>query len=125
MTISLNDYQESAKKTAVYPKNYWLVYPALGLAGESGEYVDKVKKILRNAIDPDDNTKGVPIEQLPDRVSTEDAYALAMELGDVLWYLAVSADELGYTLDEIADMNLTKLADRAKRQVLRGVGDNR
>jgi NTP pyrophosphatase (non-canonical NTP hydrolase) len=50
---------------------------------------------------------------------------VAKELGDVLWYIANLAEDLGYDLAEIADMNLEKLADRANRNVIKGSGDNR
>lgn len=92
-------------KTAVFPQEYYLIYPALGLVNEAGEYAGKVKKILRG----DTNT-------------TE---AAAAELGDVLWYLAACAEALGVDLADVAHQNLTKLADRAARGVLKGSGDNR
>ena len=92
-------------ETAVFPKEYYLIYPALGLVNEAGEYAGKVKKILRG----DTNT-------------TEAAVA---ELGDVLWYLAACAEALGVDLADVAQQNLDKLADRAARGVLKGSGDNR
>lgn len=92
-------------ETAVFPKEYYLIYPALGLVNEAGEYAGKVKKILRG----DTNT-------------TE---AAAAELGDVLWYLAACAEALGVNLSDVAQQNLDKLADRAARGVLKGSGDNR
>jgi NTP pyrophosphatase (non-canonical NTP hydrolase) len=103
--MDLNDYQLKAMETAVFPKEYFLIYPALGLVNEAGEYAGKVKKILRG----DTNT-------------TE---AAAAELGDVLWYLAACAKALGVDLGQIAQQNLDKLADRAARGVLKGSGDNR
>ena len=45
---SMNDYQIQARKTAIYPANAKITYPALGLAGEAGEVADKVKKIIRD-----------------------------------------------------------------------------
>ena len=48
-----------------------------------------------------------------------------MELGDVLWQVAACANEIGYTLREIADLNLAKLGDRADRGVIVGEGDAR
>lgn len=103
--MNLNEYQQEAMKTAVFPKEYYLIYPALGLVNEAGEYAGKVKKILRG----DTNT-------------TE---AAASELGDVLWYLAACAEALGVNLGDVAKQNLDKLADRAARGVLKGSGDNR
>jgi len=108
--MNLNDYQQSALKTALYPRQYAIVYPALGLNGEAGEVADKVKKVIR------DNGGDF---------SPERREQIAFELGDVLWYVATMAHDLGYSLDEIADMNISKLADRARRNKLSGSGDNR
>lgn len=47
------------------------------------------------------------------------------ELGDVLWFVAHFAQRFGWSLDEVAQLNLDKLADRAKRNVIIGDGDNR
>ncbi|MCW2286641.1 NTP pyrophosphatase (non-canonical NTP hydrolase) [Rhodoblastus acidophilus] len=104
--MELNEYQDAALKTAVYPKEYKIIYPALKLAGEAGEVAEKVGKSLR----------GDKALDRPD---------LAKELGDVLWYIAAGAADIGYTLEQIANMNLNKLGDRAVRGVLKGDGDNR
>ena len=111
MALSPNDYQTAALQTAIYPnqgQNY--VYPLLGLCGESGEVADKLKKVIRDG-------DGVLTDSIRD--------AVAKELGDIAWYLAVLAHELGYTLEEIMQMNLDKLASRQQRGVLSGNGDNR
>jgi NTP pyrophosphatase (non-canonical NTP hydrolase) len=50
---------------------------------------------------------------------------LAKEVGDVLWYLARFADEIGYPLEVIAQENLDKLRSRSERGVLGGSGDDR
>ncbi|MEL7340628.1 MAG: MazG nucleotide pyrophosphohydrolase domain-containing protein [Bacteroidota bacterium] len=47
------------------------------------------------------------------------------EMGDVLWYLAVGADEFGLSLSEIAAANIEKLASRKARGVIQGSGDDR
>ena len=109
--LSPNDYQTAALQTAIYPnqgQNY--VYPLLGLCGESGEVADKLKKVIRDG-------DGVLTDSIRD--------AVAKELGDIAWYLAVLAHELGYTLEEIMQMNLDKLASRQQRGALSGNGDNR
>jgi NTP pyrophosphatase (non-canonical NTP hydrolase) len=82
----------------------------LGLVGESGEVADKIKKILR-----DKNAE----------LSEDDRQALVKELGDVLWYVAVLADYLGVTLEELADSNIDKLFKRRDEGKLSGSGDNR
>jgi NTP pyrophosphatase (non-canonical NTP hydrolase) len=106
--MKLDEFQMKAEDTAIYPNKYSIVYPALGLAGEAGEVADKVKKILRD---------GEPHLFYKDDI--------AKELGDVLWYVAILARDLGYSLEEIAQTNLDKLEDRKNRNMLKGSGDNR
>ena len=105
----LDMYQKSAKATAIYPRDYSIVYPAIGLAGEAGEVANKVKKLIRDNPDMTDDIK----EKIGD------------EIGDVLWYCAVLADDLGQSLSEIANRNLEKLANRQKLGTLHGSGDKR
>jgi hypothetical protein len=47
--MTLNEYQKAALTTAVYPREFKAIYPALGMAGEAGEVADKMKKIIRDA----------------------------------------------------------------------------
>lgn len=105
--MNLNEYQEKAVSTAIYPPQYQVVYPALKLSGEAGEVSEKVGKALR------------------DRGGEYDREELAKELGDVLWYIAALAADLGYDLETIAQMNIKKLSSRKARGVLSGSGDNR
>lgn len=112
MVLTFSEYQDQAGKTAIYPGKGTIIglsYVALGL-GEVGELQGKVKKIIR-----DDNG-----------LITEDKRAaIAAELGDLLWYVAATASELGYDLTEIAQANLHKLASRMERGVIGGSGDER
>ena len=109
--MDLNQYQRQARNTALYPDlGSNPIYPALGLCGEAGEVADKVKKVLRDEA-------GV--------FSDERRQAIALELGDVLWYVSQLADELGFSLETVAQANLDKLASRAQRQVIGGSGDQR
>jgi|TARA_B100001093_G_scaffold91557_1_gene83695 NTP pyrophosphatase (non-canonical NTP hydrolase) len=109
--MDLNAYQAAARRTALYPDaGNNPIYPTLGLSGEAGEVADKVKKVIRDRAGHFD-----------DEVRAE----IALELGDVLWYVAQLASELGYELDVIANQNLKKLRDRADRGQLRGSGDHR
>lgn len=109
--MTLNDYQCKALETAVYPKEQKVIYPALGLTGESGEVADKVKKVIRD--------KGGNFQPFDVRL------AIAKELGDTLWYCATLANDLGFTLEDVAKMNVDKLQSRKQRGVLSGSGDNR
>jgi NTP pyrophosphatase (non-canonical NTP hydrolase) len=106
--LTLNAYQAQAKTTALYPQEQGLIYTTLGLAGEAGEIANKVKKILRG-----------------DTTAAEIKAELEQELGDVLWYVALVAEELGLELNSIGQANLDKLASRAERDQLRGSGDDR
>ncbi len=112
-------YQSLAITTAAYPQAEGsgtgnLVYPAMGLAGEAGEYLDKVKKNWRN-----NNSMSAS------NLSPDQKLEFIKELGDVLWYLAASAIELGYSLQEVATINIKKLEDRRNRGVIKSEGDNR
>ena len=109
--MELNSYQFSALETAIYPnRGNNFAYPALGLAGEAGEVADKLKKVIRD----NDGVLTDPVRE-----------AVAKELGDVLWYVAVLAHEIDYSLGSIAQGNLDKLNSRKQRGVISGSGDNR
>ena len=58
-------------------------------------------------------------------VSDEDKAELKKELGDVVWYIAVLADSLGLSFEEVIKLNTEKLASRKARNVIKGAGDNR
>lgn len=110
--ITMDEYQERAMETAIYPGAgtiTGLMYVGLGL-GEAGEVQGKIKKIVRDA-------GGV--------VTEEAAKKIAAELGDLLWYVAMTATELGVSLDDVARGNLAKLANRQTCGVIRGDGDER
>ena len=105
------EYQDKSKETAIYPKlNPSWIYPAIGLSGETGEVMEKLKKILRD-LEIKDNS-----EKIKD---------LKKELGDIIWYLSQLSTELGFSLQEIAEENIQKLQSRKDRGVLHGEGDNR
>lgn len=114
--LSLNKYQDLAKTTALYPGKHGdnlsiqaLTYSTLGLVGEAGEIANKIKKIHRG-----------------DKLLTADVHAeIAKELGDVLWYVAMIADDLHIPLQSIAEDNLQKLLSRKARNAIKGDGDNR
>jgi NTP pyrophosphatase (non-canonical NTP hydrolase) len=109
--MNANDYQSSALKTAIYPnQGNNFIYPILGLSGEVGEVAEKLKKVIRDE-------GGVLTDSSRDKI--------ALELSDVCWYLAVLAYELDYSLEDIFQMNLDKLASRKERGVIQGSGDNR
>jgi NTP pyrophosphatase (non-canonical NTP hydrolase) len=109
--MTFAEYQQQSRVTAKYPdlgNNY--VYPTLGLAGESGEVSEKIKKVIRD--------KGGVMDD-------ETRQMIAKELGDVMWYVAQIATELNLSLDDVAKMNIEKLMSRLERNVISGNGDNR
>jgi len=108
--LTFDDYQKEAKKTAIYPKSVGVMYPALGLTGEAGEVANKVKKIVRDGYA---NSPADWREQV------------SHELGDVLWYCAALASDLGLSLGRIAKENVNKLSGRQQRGTLGGSGDSR
>ena len=92
--MSINDYQKLALRTASTLESDKLVLNgALGLAGESGEVADHVKKHLFQGHELDKEN-------------------LAKELGDICWYIAITAEGLGYDLESIMQMNIDKLRKR-------------
>ena len=110
--MTFDEYQKKAPDTAIHvddplmDKTVWV----LGIGGEAGEVVDKWKKI---------------VSYNGGKVTGDDIVELKKEVGDVLWYLAMFADSLGLSLDEIAQENLAKLASRKARGTQIGAGDNR
>lgn len=109
--MDCDDYQRAALRTARdkdAPDEF--MHLVLGLVGEAGEIAEKVKKLVRD--------KNGDVAQL-------DRDDMAAELGDVLWYAAVLANFLDLSLDDIAQRNVDKLADRQRRAALGGSGDNR
>lgn len=94
--LSINEYQELALRTESHNyvcNNPRLVQGLMGLNSESGEALDILKKHLFHG-------------------HWLDEVHLAKELGDVAWYLAISADALGYKLEDIFAMNIEKLRKR-------------
>ncbi len=109
--MEFNEYQKETRKHAIYPglgSNF--SFPTIGLAGETGEVAEKIKKIIRDK-------GGIVDEQSRQEVKKE--------LGDVLWYLAQLATELDIELEDVVITNLEKIASRKKRNMTRGEGDNR
>lgn len=123
--MRMNDYQNKANETAIFNvdceiilqdyktlenTNVDWIYPALGLADESGEVLGKLKKVIRD-------NKGI--------ISKDIIESVKKELGDVLWYLAVLSKRLNLNLEDVATANLEKLSKRKENGTLRGSGDDR
>lgn len=92
--MNADEYQVEALRTAGTNNPMdMMVNGVMGLAGESGECVDMVKKYLFQGHDLDKEH-------------------LAKELGDVAWYLAITARAIGYDLSTVLQMNVEKLKNR-------------
>ena len=102
-----NEYQELAKQTLT-PECDTIDYLALGLAGESGEVAEVVKKHIRGDFDWD-------VLNL----------RLMGELGDVLWYVSNIAGKAGINLEDCMRYNIQKLQARQANNTIKGDGDNR
>jgi NTP pyrophosphatase (non-canonical NTP hydrolase) len=109
MTAEL--YEAQAGETAIFPKEKALEYLALGLTSEAGEVAGKVKKLIRDGED----VEGFEMKKI----------AISHEIGDVLWYCAMMAREVGVPLNTIMQENLLKLHSRKERGTLHGSGDER
>lgn len=93
--MTINEYQQAALRTEsgmvkTYPR---ILNGLMGLNGESGEAIDILKKHYFQGYE-------------------FDREHMAKELGDIAWYLAVSADAIGYDLETIFEMNINKLKAR-------------
>ena len=108
--MNINEYQKQALTTKTYGVGLKIIYPTIKLNGEAGEVAEKVGKVLRD-------NEGI--------FTDEKKREIAKEIGDVMWYCAALADDIGYTLDTIAQINLEKLKSRRERDVIKGSGDNR
>lgn len=113
--MTFDDYQKQALTTAhVDPQHAGTLMEntiwALGIIGEAGEVAEKWKKI---------------VAYKEGKITDEDRAELKKELGDVVWYIAVMAHGLGLSFDEVMQLNVKKLQDRQKRNVIKGQGDNR
>lgn len=108
--MNMNDYQQAALRTANLKHKNEIFHLVLGLVGESGEIAEKFKKWVRDQ------------ESDESKIDVDD---IKKELGDVVWYVAVLAEYLGISLDDVVTTNVEKLASRKQRGLIGGSGDNR
>lgn len=128
-TLDLSDYKEHIDTLRQYDRDsvtqeladkqydklteveklFKLGYLALGLVGEAGEVAEKLKKLMR-------------LNQLP---TEEQKTAIALEVGDVLWYASVLLGYLDMDLETCCNALIQKLQSRKERGVIKGEGDNR
>ena len=108
--MTASEYLEQTHQTAIYPeagtgKDLELYYLALGLTSEAGEVAGKVKKLIRDEV-----------------INLGD---LAYELGDCFWYLVRLCDAIGYSPENIMEININKLLSRKTNGTIKGSGDSR
>lgn len=111
--MDFDEYQRRASATDTTTTGdltFSRMYLSMGLAGETGEVVERIKHIIRDKAGA---------------VSAEKLELLKKELGDVLWYSSQLAKSFGISFNEVAEMNIQKLADRASRGVIKSEGDAR
>jgi len=126
---ALDEYQRLATKTAIYPgcgTPLGLMYVALKMNGEAGEFAEHVGKAMRddglgNGLYYDNGV----VQDGGHGLTSQRHLALVKEVGDVLWYLSAACNELGIKLSDVAVTNLEKLQSRTERGKLSGSGDNR
>ena len=124
--MELNEYQKRAMTTCM-PSSENFSYMFLNLVGEVGEFASKVAKAIRKEqmyIGRDYR----PNQLFDCRIDGSDLaadYELKKEAGDILWQLSGLCEVMGWSLEEVAQQNLDKLASRKERNVIDGSGDNR
>lgn len=114
-------YQNEAYKTAITYEDKGVMhfaYPVIKLAGETGEFCDKIGKYFRNNGEP---------ETAFDAAAVLNQYKIQLksELGDILWYIACFCTRMGIRMEDVLYDNLVKIRDRAERNVIKSEGDNR
>jgi NTP pyrophosphatase (non-canonical NTP hydrolase) len=126
--MDFNEYQAFTRTTAKYQdachsESAKIVYCLFGLAGEMGESFEKLKKVLR--VDGFDGIEMALFPSLKTAESERFRELMKKEMGDILWYLARLADEMGMSFQDVAATNVAKLSDRKVRGVLHAEGDER
>ena len=126
---SFDEYQRRTQDTAIYPDQGTFggaVYAAMALNEEAGEVAGKVAKFIRKRDGWGEllaygNGTDFYNEFYPEEL----VLAVSKELGDVLYQAARVAEEFGLSLSDVATENIERLADRKKRDVINGEGDDR
>ena len=127
--LTLNEYQKRAMSTCM-PSCNNVSYMLLNLIGEIGEFASKVAKAVRKEqlkIGWWEEGEEANENNLIPTVSffewDEMKEELKKELGDILWQTAGLAHVMGWTLEDVAQMNLDKLAARKEAGTIDGNGD--
>lgn len=120
--LTLNEYQKQAMTTCM-PTSENFSYMFLNLVGEVGEFASKIAKHIRKGNAYISGNSDLYFNEFPEL--SENEKELMKEAGDILWQLSGLCTVMNWNLDDVAQMNLDKLASRKDRNVIDGNGDNR
>lgn len=111
---TIKDFSDYTNRAMFFAEYMSDSYPYFGLVEEVGEFMGLFAKAHRG-------------DDMVERFGSEEAVSdyVKKELGDILWMLTAVTEDMGYSLEEIATLNVNKLQDRANRGVIKGSGDNR
>ena len=129
-TLNLDEYQRLVTTTTSpndCPDEYKKLYPLLGLFGEAGEYAEKILTsvcMLINGSQINEKLKKI-LRDKKGNFDQDTVLLIIKELGDQLWYIAKAAEDLGYSLNEVAIINLNKAINRQENNKVLGNGDER
>lgn len=124
--MELNEYQKKAMSTCM-PSCENFSYMFLNLVGEVGEFASKIAKAIRKEhlnIGCNDIIAGIHFDEYAENLE-QNRSDLKAECGDILWQLSSLCQVMGWSLEEVAEQNLAKLASRKSRNLIDGSGDNR
>jgi NTP pyrophosphatase (non-canonical NTP hydrolase) len=107
--MSIKEYEDFMSTSKVY-KCLPIIYPVLGMNGEAGEAAEKAKKCLRD---------------YDGYVNDEMKHGIMREIADVLWYVWATADDMGYSLEDVMEVGIKKVKKRQETNTVHGEGDDR
>ena len=119
--MTATEYEQQAHRTIAGHAAENITYLGFGLMAEAGEVADKIAKAVRRVGIKINNNEIILVRE--DSLKFTDN--IVDELGDVLWFVAMMARRLGFSLEEVMRRNLDKLTDRQARGVIVGDGDKR
>lgn len=127
--MELNEYQKRAMTTCMSSSENFS-YMFLNLVGEVGEFASKVAKAIRKeemyiGNECESNVLSINYNDQATEKRFQMENELKKEAGDILWQLSGLCEVMGWSLEEVAQQNLDKLASRKERNVIDGSGDNR
>ena len=116
--LTLNEYQRRAMTTCMVSCDNQ-AYMLTGFVGEVGELCGKIAKAIRR------EKAALKDNYLVGAFTPQELHDIKSELGDCAWFIAGIANTMGWTLQNVCQDNLDKLASRKERGVINGDGDNR